>query len=69
MASAQVLGTAGAKEYIYNLIQMFIDEACTVEQLIMQLDLMAADIWRKYKTDDQLHLKIQQLAGMDKSRG
>ena len=68
MASAQVLGTARTKEDIYNLIQRFIDEVCTVEQLIMQLDLMAEDIWRKYKTDDQLHLKIQQAAGLDKSR-
>ena len=34
----------------------------------MQLNLVADDLWRKYKTDDQLHLKIQQAADLDKSR-
>ena len=67
MASLQVVGTAGSKEDIYDLIQRFM-MVSTVEQLIMQIDLMATDIWSKYQTDDKLHLKIRKAAGLDKSR-
>ena len=68
MASPQVLGIASSREDIYDLLQRFIDEVCMDEQLIMQLNLLATDIWNKYQTDDKLHLKIWQVAGTDKSR-
>ena len=51
MATAQVLGVAGFKEGVYELLQKFIVESCTVDQLIMQLDLLDTNIWSKYQTD------------------